>query len=77
MASRVLKRGVSCQGEGQWLKYGFAKVNLPICALAFSDSEIMSLKNVDMLHAQFTGASIAQQIIEPKDIGQKRIGQID
>lgn len=71
-----LKDGYAIEGEGQWLRDRFAKVNLPIYALAFSDDEMMSLKNVDMLHAQFTGASITQQIIEPKDIGQKRIGHI-
>ena len=51
MASRVLKRGVSCQGEGQWLKYGFARVNLPIYALAFSDDVFEKRQYATCLHA--------------------------
>ncbi|GAC33031.1 alpha/beta hydrolase family protein [Paraglaciecola polaris] len=71
-----LKDGYAVEGEGQWLKERFGSVSLPIYSLAFSDDEMMSLKNVDMLHAQFTGASVTRHVIEPKDIGQKRIGHI-
>ena len=70
MASRVLKRGLSCQGEGQWLKYGFARVNLPIYSLAFSDDVFEKRQYATCLHAQFTGASITQQIVKRKGVGQ-------
>ena len=71
-----LKEGYAVEKEGQWLKDRFANVNLPISAIAFSDDEMMSLKNIDMLHGQFSGANITRQTVAPKDVGHKRIGHI-
>jgi predicted alpha/beta hydrolase len=37
---------------------------------------MMSMKNIEMLHAFFTGADKTMVKIKPSDIGQKRIGHI-
>ncbi|MEI8648018.1 hypothetical protein P4S73_09200 [Paraglaciecola sp. Hal342] len=51
-------------------------MNVPIHAIAFSDDEMMSMKNIDMLHSQFSSANITRQTVNPKDVGHKRIGHI-
>ncbi|MBU3004473.1 alpha/beta hydrolase family protein [Paraglaciecola arctica] len=71
-----LKDGYAVEGEGQWLKDRFASVNFPITAIAFSDDDMMSLKNIDMLHEQFIGADVTRHVVEPKGVGLKRIGHI-
>ena len=71
-----LKEGYAVEKEGQWLKERFANVNVPIHAIAFSDDEMMSMKNIDMLHSQFSSANITRQTVNPKDVGHKRIGHI-
>ncbi|MEP1444915.1 MAG: alpha/beta hydrolase [Paraglaciecola sp.] len=71
-----LKDGYAVEGEGQWLQERFASVNLPITAIAFSDDDMMSLKNIDMLHEQFSGADVTRHVIEPQNVGLKRIGHI-
>lgn len=71
-----LKEGYAVEKEGLWLKERFANVNMPITSIAFSDDEMMSLKNIDMLHGQFSGANITRQTVAPKDVGHKRIGHI-
>lgn len=71
-----LKEGYAVEKEGQWLKERFANVNVPIHAIAFSDDEMMSMKNIDMLHSQFSSANITRQTVNAKDVGHKRIGHI-
>ncbi|WP_166425565.1 alpha/beta hydrolase [Paraglaciecola sp. 20A4] len=71
-----LKEGYAVEGEGQWLRDRFANVNVPITAIAFSDDEMMSMKNIDMLHNQFSGANVTRKTVRPEDMGHKRIGHI-
>ena len=62
--------------EGEVLRQRFAEVELPMTSLAFTDDEMMSLTNVEKLHAFFTGAEKKMLQIKPSDIEQKRIGHI-
>jgi len=71
-----LKKNYAVEHEGEWLRQRFANVKMPITSLAFTDDDMMSLKNVDMLHGFFTGAPQKRVVIQPSDIGQKRIGHI-
>lgn len=71
-----LKKDYAIGYEGDWLRNQFANVKMPITSLAFTDDDMMSLKNVDMLHGFFTGAPKEMIQIKPSDIGQKRIGHI-
>lgn len=71
-----LKKDYAIGYEGDWLRNQFANVKMPITSLAFTDDDMMSLKNVDMLHGFFTGAPKQMIKITPSDIGQKRIGHI-
>jgi predicted alpha/beta hydrolase len=49
---------------------------MPMTSFAFSDDDMMSMKNIDMLHSYFTGSEKKMIKITPSDIGQKRIGHI-
>ena len=71
-----LKKDYAVGYEGDWLREQFANVKAPITSLAFTDDDMMSLKNVDMLHGFFTGANKEMICIKPSDINQKRIGHI-
>ncbi len=62
--------------EGDWLRQNFANTKMPMTSIAFTDDDMMSMKNVEMLHAFFTGADKKMVKIKPSDIGQKRIGHI-
>lgn len=71
-----LKKDYAIGYEGDWLRQQFASVKTPITSFAFTDDDMMSLKNVHMLHDFFTGAEKNMIQIKPSDIGQKRIGHI-
>lgn len=71
-----LKKDYAVGYEGDWLRQNFAETKMPMTSLAFSDDDMMSLKNVNMLHAFFTAAPQKQIRISPTDINQKRIGHI-
>jgi predicted alpha/beta hydrolase len=62
--------------EGDWLRQNFANTKMPMTSIAFTDDDMMSMKNVEMLHAFFTGADKTMVKIKPADVGQKRIGHI-
>lgn len=62
--------------EGDWLRQRFADVKIPITSLSFTDDDMMSQKNVEMLYAFFTGSPIEMIRIRPSDIEIKRIGHI-
>lgn len=62
--------------EGDWLRARFASVKPPITSIRFSDDDMMSLKNIELLHEAFTGTQVQKILISPEDIGQKRIGHI-
>mgnify|MGYP003384860558 FL=1 len=71
-----LKKDYAVGYEGDWLRQRFASVKMPITSFAFSDDDMMSAKNVYMLHEFFSGAEKEMISIQPSDIGQKRIGHI-
>ncbi|WP_420590416.1 serine aminopeptidase domain-containing protein [Bacterioplanoides sp.] len=71
-----LKKNYAVEHEGEWLKQRFADVKMPITSLAFSDDDMMSMKNVEMLHGFFTNAPQKMVKITPADVNQKRIGHI-
>lgn len=71
-----LKKDYAIGYEGDWLKQNFANTKMPMTAIAFSDDDMMSMKNVEMLHGFFTGADKKMVKVKPADIGQKRIGHI-
>jgi predicted alpha/beta hydrolase len=71
-----LKKDYAIGYEGDWLRQNFANTKMPMTSIAFTDDDMMSMKNVEMLHAFFTGADKKMVKIKPSDIGQKRIGHI-
>ncbi|WP_227172781.1 alpha/beta fold hydrolase [Marinobacter sp. CA1] len=62
--------------EGEVLERRFASVQTPITALAFSDDEMMSARNIETLHGFFTAAPKKMLTVRPDDIGCRRIGHI-
>lgn len=60
--------------EGSRVREGFASVRLPITSLSFTDDEMMSARNIQSLHGQYTAASKKMTRIAPADAGMKRIG---
>jgi len=71
-----LKKDYAVGYEGDWLRQRFANVKMPMTSIAFTDDDMMSMKNIEMLHAFFTGANKTMVTIKPSDIDQKRIGHI-
>lgn len=71
-----LKEDYAIGYEGDWLRERFANTKMPITAFAFSDDDMMSMKNITMLHSFFTGSKQNMVKITPSDVGQKRIGHI-
>lgn len=71
-----LKKDYAIGYEGDWLKRNFANTKMPMTSIAFTDDDMMSMKNVEMLHGFFTGADKKMVKVKPADIGQKRIGHI-
>ena len=71
-----LKKDYAIGYEGDWLRQNFANTHMPMTSIAFTDDDMMSMKNVEMLHAFFTGADKTMVKIKPSDIDQKRIGHI-
>jgi predicted alpha/beta hydrolase len=60
--------------EGPLAREGFASVRLPITSLSFTDDEMMSARNIQSLHGQYTAAHKKMTRIAPADAGLKRIG---
>lgn len=52
----------------------YASVRTPIVSLSFSDDEFMSARNIEALHALYTGAPRTMTRLAPGDIGAERIG---
>lgn len=71
-----LNKDYSIGCEGDWLRERFANVTIPMTGIAFSDDDMMSMKNVEILHSFFTAAEKKMVTVTPEDIGQKRIGHI-
>lgn len=62
--------------EGRALRDQFAAVKVPISAVAFSDDEMMSRRNVDSLHSFYTHAAVTMHRVNPKEVGESRIGHL-
>lgn len=62
--------------EGQWLRDRFASVTIPITSISFTDDEMMSAENINNLHSFFTCSQRQMIRINPRDIGEKRIGHL-
>lgn len=60
--------------EGPFAREGFASVRLPITSLSFTDDEMMSARNIQALHGQYTAACKKMTRIAPADAGMRRIG---
>lgn len=71
-----LHRDYSVGVEGDWLRQRYASVKSPITSILFTDDEMMSVKNVDHLHAFYTGSEQKRVVVKPSDIGMRRIGHI-
>lgn len=71
-----LHRDYSVGVEGPWLRDRYASVKAPITSIFFTDDEMMSEKNVDHLHAFYTGSEQKRVVVKPSDIGMRRIGHI-
>jgi predicted alpha/beta hydrolase len=71
-----LHRNYSIGKEGSWLRDRYASVKAPITSIIFTDDEMMSVKNTDLLHAFYTNSTQKRVVVQPSDIGQKRIGHI-
>jgi len=62
--------------EDPSLREQFAAVKVPISAVAFTDDEMMSRRNVESLHSFYSQAPVTMQRIDPADIGEHRIGHL-
>ncbi|MDF1763927.1 MAG: hypothetical protein P1U57_11005 [Oleibacter sp.] len=71
-----LHRNFSIGVEGAWLRDRYASVKVPITSILFTDDEMISPKNIDRLHAYYTGARKNRVVVKPSDIGERRIGHI-
>lgn len=60
--------------EGESARAQYANVDTPITALSFTDDEMMSARNVERLHATYTGAPRKMRRVTPTDVGIARIG---
>jgi len=60
--------------EGAEVAARFAAVRVPITSLSFTDDEMMSARNVEAIHAQYSGAAVTRRRLSPAEAGVERIG---
>jgi len=60
--------------EGERARVLYAAVTTPITSLSFTDDEYMSARNIEALHAQFTGAPRRMLRFAPSQLRVKRVG---
>ncbi len=60
--------------EGDSARQRFAAVAVPITSLSFTDDEMMSARNTEIMHSFFTGADRQMVRISPREAGLSRIG---
>jgi predicted alpha/beta hydrolase len=60
--------------EGDAVRAQFAAVTAPIVSLSFTDDEFMSARNIESLHGFYSSARTQMIRIDPRDVGQARIG---
>lgn len=63
---------VGAEGDGARAQY--AAVETPMVSLSFTDDEFMSARNITSLHAFYVQAPKVMTRIDPKEIGERRIG---
>lgn len=62
--------------EGEALRQQFASVKVPITGLAFTDDEMMSLRNVESMHSFYRNAPVTLLRVDPAAIGERTIGHL-
>jgi predicted alpha/beta hydrolase len=60
--------------EGPSARAQYAAVDTPLVSLSFTDDEFMSAQNVASLHGFYTAAPKVMTRIDPRQIGERRIG---
>jgi predicted alpha/beta hydrolase len=62
-------------GEGGYeLRRQYAALTLPLLSVSFTDDEFMSERNIESLHAFYSGAQLEMWRMRPEDAGQERVG---
>jgi len=66
-----------CVGvESKSIKAKFQQIDVPIVSISFTDDEMLSLTNMQDLHALFENKNKALKNMHPKDLGAERIGHL-
>lgn len=66
-----------CVGvESERIRARFEQINVPIRSLVFSDDEMLSLRNMQDLHALFGGTDKQLLSVTPQEMGVMRIGHL-
>ncbi|WP_394848496.1 alpha/beta fold hydrolase [Pendulispora brunnea] len=60
--------------EGDTARQCFASVTAPLTSISFTDDEMMSGRNTEILHALYTGTHRQMVRLAPGDVGLPRIG---
>jgi len=69
-----MDRDYAAGAEGPAVRAAYAAVRVPITSLSFTDDEMMSARNVQAIHDQYTGAAVTRVRLSPADVGVDRIG---
>ena len=59
--------------DSRW-RVTYSTLQQPILSLSFTDDEYMSARNIESLHAFYSGTPQTLRRIEPRDVGADRIG---
>lgn len=66
-----------CVGvESESVKTKFQQINVPLVSISFTDDEMLSLTNMQDLHALFGIENKKLKNLHPNDVGEKRIGHL-
>lgn len=66
-----------CVGvESDSVKAKFQQLKVPLVSISFTDDEMLSLTNMQDLHALFGNENKKLKTLDPKDVGEKRIGHL-
>ncbi len=60
--------------EGPAVRAAYAAVRVPIHSLSFTDDEMMSARNVETIHGQYSGAAVTRTRLTPAEVGVPRVG---
>lgn len=71
-----LNRDYAVGVEGDSMREEFARVRIPITAVAFTDDEMMSARNTESIHGFYTNAPVTFRWVDPADIGEDSIGHL-